>query len=66
MTKPEAKQEMRKGNKVTHHTFSDHEWITGGLLTVLTEEGYKLDATEFWRYREHPNFDDGWELWKEK
>lgn len=51
MTKQEAIIEMKKGFKVTHDYFSDTEYI--GMLDdkIVTEEGYKFNATEFWSYR---------------
>lgn len=66
MSKDEAIQQMLRGEKVTHTYFSDKEWITMEEGKVLTEEGYKFPPSDFWKYKQHPNFDKGWSIWKEK
>lgn len=64
MTKQEAIEAMKVGAKLTHPSFMQHEWITmEGNLTVITEEGYAVSSVEFWKYRAHENFNDGWFIW---
>lgn len=65
MTKAEAIEEMLKGNKVTHRSFTSNEWVTAiNQSTYLFEDGVKCSEFEFWRYRGHINFDTDWELFK--
>lgn len=66
MTKDEAIQLMLKGVKVTHTSFMEDEWISMEGDKILTEEGHKHVTSEFWKYRNHPNFQKGWSIWKEK
>ena len=67
MTKDEAIQAMLKGEKVTHTTFTDEEWITmDGPREVKTEDGYTSNTALFWQHRNHPNFSKGWSIWKSK
>ena len=64
MTKQEAIEAMKAGAKLTHPLFMQHEWITmEGNFTVVTEEGYAVSMVEFWKYRTHENFNDGWFIW---
>ena len=64
MTKAEAIQAMREGNKVTHGYFSDHEYITMRGNVIFTEKGYSLWANEFWSYRTGDAWETGWSLFK--
>jgi hypothetical protein len=64
MTKAEAMAAMREGKKVTHRWFSDNEWMSMQDGKVLTEEGYKHDQREFWRYRTDESWNDGYSLWE--
>lgn len=68
MTKQEAKIAMREGKKVTHSpSFTDEEWITmRGLDTIVMEDGYTASERDFWKYRNHPNFEVDWEIFKEE
>ena len=60
MTKQAAIQAMESGKKVTHTYFDDDEWITMKNGQIVTEEGYKHDAVEFWSWTTGPRFDDGY------
>jgi hypothetical protein len=66
MTREEAKEQMRLGNKVTHEYFSPDEWISEKDGKVLTEEGYLHNTTMFWNYKTAVSFDNGWELFLTK
>lgn len=66
MTKQEAIQAMMQGTKVTHRYFQPNEWITmRGKFTIVTEEGYKVDADEFWSYRKTESWENDWSVWEE-
>ena len=66
MTKDEAIQQMLKGEKVTHTSFTEEEWITmTSPREVLTEDRYTSSTTLFWQHRDHPTFSSGWSIWKE-
>jgi len=62
MNKEQAKEAMRKGEKLTHPTFTDEEWITEKDSKILTEEGYLHNMVEFWSYRQLPAFDEDWSI----
>ncbi len=64
MTKAEAIQAMKSGEKVTHRFFSDSEFITMRGVMIIDENDYKLDPTEFWRYRKSEAFNTDWEIYK--
>jgi hypothetical protein len=66
MTKQEAIEQMKKGVKVTHRFFSQKEWITmQGNLFIITEEGYRCPAEEFWFYRTSIQWETDWEVFGE-
>ena len=65
MSKDEAIQSMREGNKVTHFLFTDDEFIslaTPNDFAYTDEKGYRLPIGEFWQYRKSDVFQTGWEL----
>jgi hypothetical protein len=64
MTKNEAIKEMEKGNKVTHQYFTPDEWATMENGEIVLEDGVRCSPYEFWRWRDTPSFDEGWELFK--
>lgn len=46
-----------------HRYFSKEEWVTqctNGMLCL--EDGVVCDPEEFWRWRQGPEWDDGWEI----
>ena len=67
LTKHEAINLMRKGIKVSHEYFSDHEWMTMNLKgEIVTEEGYTHDPSEFWSFRTMEGWNKGYRKWEDK
>jgi hypothetical protein len=64
LTKQEAIQSMKEGKRVTHFFFSDNEWMTMDGDKIVTEEGYRHDANEFWSYRTGSQWDSGYSILK--
>jgi len=62
MTKQNAIDSMCEGVKVTHHSFTDKEYITMKDGKVEDEDGYRLDWNEFWRFRVSKSFNEGWSV----
>lgn len=62
MTKQEAIQSMREGNKVTHRYFGNEEWITMEGNRIITEEGYSIWKDEFFKYRDDITWETDWEV----
>ena len=64
MTQQQAREEMRKGRKVTHVYFTSEEFLTvNSRGQEVTEEGYVLDA-HFWLERMAPKFQEGWGIYR--
>lgn len=63
MTKHEALEAMRSGEKVTHNLFTSDEWATmkGGVIT--TEDG--VIHPNFWAYKTKPCWETGWSIFQE-
>lgn len=66
MTKQEAIEAMKRGEKVTHDQFNPEEWITIEDGEMTSDEGmlYKLDS--FFEFRRSSIWDDGWSIWEDK
>ena len=62
MTKQEAIQSMREGNKLTHYYFSPEEWVTIENGKMLFEDGVRCDISEFWKYRTVSGWNTGWSI----
>jgi hypothetical protein len=66
LTKEQAIEAMKRGEKVTHRYFSRDEWVAmdkvGGAY--LTEEGYRIGQAEFWEYRKGESWETGYSIWK--
>lgn len=63
MTRLEAIEAMKNGQKVTHRFFDTHEWIAMTAYgTILTEEDFRHNADEFWSYRTAPYWQTDWEI----
>lgn len=62
MTKQEAIKQLQLGNKITHLTFLFDEFIQFIDGVLFDENGYNLNWNEFWKYRNEPQFDEGWEI----
>lgn len=66
MTKIEAIEAMKRGEKVTHPYFSDTEYITmKGNFTIVDEKGYHCEDKIFWSYRVSSAFEKDWSIFKE-
>jgi len=63
MTKEEAFQKLREGEKITHKYFLPHEYIYMKDGELMTEEDY-YGTPEFWKLRAGPQWDNGWEIYK--
>ena len=66
MTKSEAIEALRNGNKITHRHFSPEEFVmlaTDGSGRYETEEGYLISPAIFWSDRRNPTFNTDWEIW---
>jgi predicted Zn-dependent protease len=64
MTKEQAKQALTEGYEVRHHTFSSDESLHMLDGVLFDEVGNVLNITEFWAYRQHINFSNGWSIVK--
>lgn len=62
MTKQEAIEQMKKGEKVTHTYFSDNEYIYQKGCIIYSEDGVRHE--EFWTLRNGLLFEDGWSIFK--
>lgn len=60
MTKQEAIIKMKQGEKLTHTHFTPDEFITMKDGKIIDENEYELDFNEFWKYRTHIEWEDGW------
>ena len=64
MTKIEAIELMRKGEKITHEWFSANEWMTIENGKILLEDGVKCSLYEFFSYRTNNSWDKGYSIFK--
>jgi hypothetical protein len=62
MTKSEAHEAMKNGEKVRHTYFTDDEWATMEMGMIVLEDGVRCSPAEFWKWRQHKEFDDGWSI----
>lgn len=60
MTKKEAIEAILKGVKVKHWLFSEEEYLYLDEEAFKDEKGLVLDWFDFWKYKQHKNFDNGW------
>lgn len=63
MTKFEAIRAMQQGKLVTHKYFSPEEYITMQDGMIVTEEGYKCEPDEFWKWRTDSVWLDDWDYY---
>ncbi len=67
MTKNEAIEAMKQGQKVTHEFFDELEWVTsnpsGEMYTL--EDRVSLPATHFWADRNNQYWENGWKLFEQ-
>lgn len=67
MTKEEAIQAMKSGEKVTHKAFYDDEYITmKDDSFIINEVGYVAPVDTFWSYRKSEYWNTGWSIYSEK
>lgn len=69
MTKEAAIAAMEQGgHKVAHRLFSKGEYIWGGycgedgIRRYIDEEGYHIDADDFWAHRQGEIWETGWRI----
>lgn len=65
MTKNEAIEYSRQGNKITHRYFSDREYIIISRLVIKDESGIEHDWSMFWSLRQHPDWENDWQPYVE-
>lgn len=69
ISKEEAINAMEQGGyKVAHDLFSPNEYIWRGYCEedgtniYIDEQGYQIQAAEFWKYRQSPDWNVGWHI----
>lgn len=65
-SKDEAIKLMQQGEKITHFTFTDNEWMTMKDGKVHLEDGVQCSPSEFWRWRTNEYWDSGYSIYKEE
>ncbi len=66
MTKQQAIEAMKTGEKLTHRYFSEGEWVSmKGNFTMIFEDGCKIDSDTFWNDRKGEGFNNDWELFEQ-
>ena len=70
MTKEQAIQAMRDGQKVTHRYFTPDEWMMidkkAPIVKYIFEDGNTISSTMFWSDHSNPCFDIDWSVFKER
>lgn len=68
MTAKEAIEAIEKGEKVTHEYFDKHEWVTKSPNPnyYLFEDNVHMHKLEFWQYRNHDGWKNGWSIFNTK
>ena len=64
MTRQEAVQAMANGEKITHESFSDQEWMTMENGKILLEDGVRCSPQEFWQWRQGESWETGYSRFK--
>jgi len=64
MTKEEALNAMKTGQRLTHNTFTDSEYIKMVNGLIVCERGYTLN--DFWRYRTSNVWETGWSVFSDQ
>lgn len=64
MTKAEAIEQMKAGQKLTHRYFTNDEWVKTNQsgTTYMLEDGVECSPLEFWRWRTDTAWDADWEI----
>jgi len=66
LTKNEAIAAAKRGEKITHTSFSPSEWFTIEKGMYIFEDGCKCSAGDFWYYRASPPWFDGYSIFSFK
>lgn len=66
MTKDEAIEAMKRGQKVTHEYFCRGEWMTMEGFCIVFEDGVQCSEREFWYDRTGKGWEDGYRLFEEQ
>lgn len=64
MTKTEAIEAMKNGQKVTHTNFCGSEWMTMRGSKIEFEDGAACSEREFWYFRKDESWETGYSLFK--
>jgi hypothetical protein len=64
MTKQEAIEALKKGERLTHLTFTEDEFIYIQDGKMFDETSMPIDENHFWNYRNSYIFDNGWSIFK--
>lgn len=67
MTKSEAIEAMKRGEKVTHTYFCSGEWMTmrGCMICMIEfEDGIACTERDFWSYRTDQGLESGYSIWE--
>ncbi|MDO9187143.1 MAG: hypothetical protein Q7W13_14105 [Bacteroidia bacterium] len=66
MTKQEAIEAMKQGEKVTHRFFTPDEWIaiSENIYCLTDESGCIINTREFWSYRTDESWNTDWSIYK--
>ena len=66
MTKQEAIEKMKAGQKLTHRYFTNDEWVKANQsgTAYILEDGVVCTPQEFWRWRTDTAWDADWEIFK--
>ena len=62
MTRNKAIKAMKRGQKVTHRFFNDHEWVTIENGMVVAEDGHKFLLEIFMGHRNSGAWLTDWSL----
>ena len=63
MSKTQAIQALKAGEKLTHYWFSPDEWVSLKNGKLEFEDGCKCSPNVFWQYRDDESWETGWKLY---
>jgi hypothetical protein len=64
MTKSEAIEAMKRGEKVTHTYFCSSEWMTMRGCMIELEDGIACTERDFWSDRTDQGWESGYSIWE--
>lgn len=66
MTKLEAIEQMKAGQKLTHRYFTSDEWVKSNQsgTRLILEDGVEGSPHEFWQWRTDESWNSDWEIFK--